>query len=211
LECDASGEGIGAILMQNRHYVSYQSRKMRGPKLVYTIYDKKMLDIMNALDKFRQNLVGAKILVRTNHNSLKYFLEKKDLNERQQKWVRKIQAYDFDIEFVKGKNNVFVDALSRISSFYSMTNISVNWKAHLLVDYSKNKFACELMDGHVQYDSYKIIDDIIDYKGRIFLVPKSLFKVKVLQAFHDSPLAWHQWFVKTYRHVRERFAWKGMK
>jgi hypothetical protein len=63
----------------------------------------------------------------------------------------------------------------------------------------------------VQDDSYRIIDDIIYYKGRIFLVPESLFKVKVLQAFHDSPLAGHQGFIKTYRQVRERFAWKGMK
>jgi hypothetical protein len=62
-----------------------------------------MLAIMHALAKFRQYLVGAKFVVRTDHNSLKYFLDQKDLNERQQKWVSKIQAYDFDIEFVKGK------------------------------------------------------------------------------------------------------------
>lgn len=37
-----------------------------------------------------------------DHNSLKYFLEQ-DLNERQQQWINKIQAYDFDIVYVKGK------------------------------------------------------------------------------------------------------------
>jgi hypothetical protein len=41
LECDASGEGIGAVLMQNRHPIAYESRKLRGPELLYTIYDKK--------------------------------------------------------------------------------------------------------------------------------------------------------------------------
>jgi hypothetical protein len=87
--------------------------------------------------------------VRTDHNILKYFLDQKDLNERQQKWVSKIQAYDFDIEFVKGKNNVVADALSRRPSVYAMTNISADWKAHLLVEYLKNKFACEVMDGQV--------------------------------------------------------------
>jgi hypothetical protein len=106
---------------------------------------------------------------------------------------------------------VVVDALFRRPSVYAMTDISVDWKAHLLVEYSKNKFACELMDGQVQNDSFRIIDDIIYYKGRIFLVPESLFKVKVLQVWHDSPLARHQGFIKTYRQVRERFAWKSMK
>jgi hypothetical protein len=155
-------------------------------------------------------LVGAKFVVRTDHNSLKYFLDQKDLNERQQKWVSKVQAYDFNIEFVKGKNIVVADVLSRRPSVYAMTDISVDWKAHLLVEYSKNKFACELMDGQVQ-DNFRIVDDIIYHKGRIFLVPESTFKTRVLQACHDSPVAGHQGFVKTYKQIRERFAWKGMK
>jgi hypothetical protein len=170
-----------------------------------------MLAIMHALSKFRQYLVGAKFVVRTDHNSLKYFLSQKDLNERQQKWVRKIQAYNFDIEYVKGKNNVVVDALSRRPSAYSMTEISVDWKSQLLVEYSKNRFACELMDGKLQDDRYRVINDIIYYKGRIYLVPESTFKKKVLQAFHDAPMAGHQGFLKTYRQVRERFSWKGLK
>jgi hypothetical protein len=97
MECDASGEGIGAMLMQNRHPIVYERRKLRGPELLYTIYDKEKLAIMHALAKFRKYLVGKKIVVRIDHNSLKYFLDQKDLNERQQKWVSKIQVYEFDI------------------------------------------------------------------------------------------------------------------
>ena len=67
---------------------------------------------MHALAKFRQYLVGNKFVVKIDHNCLRHFLTQKDLNERQQKWLRKIQAYDFDIEYVKGKNNIVADALS---------------------------------------------------------------------------------------------------
>jgi hypothetical protein len=49
-----------------------------------------------------------------------------------------IQAYDFDIEFVKGKKNVVAYALSKRPSVYAMKYISVDWKAHLLVEYSRN-------------------------------------------------------------------------
>jgi hypothetical protein len=125
--------------------------------------------------------------------------------------VRKIQSYDFDIEFVKGKNNVVVDGLSRRPSVYSMTDILVDWKAHILVEYSKNIFACELMDGQVKDDNFRIMDDIIYYKGQIFLIPESTFKAKVLQASHDSPVAGNQGFIKTYRQIWERFTWKGLK
>jgi hypothetical protein len=172
---------IGAILMQNRHPLAYESRKLRGPELLYTIYDKEMLAIMHALAKFREYLVGARFVVKLDHNSLKYFLEQKDLNERQQKWVSRIQAYDFDIEFVKGKNNVVVDALSRRPSIYAVTDVSVDWKDHLVMEYLENQFACQVMDEQIQDDNFRVIDGLIYYKGRIFLVPESAFKAKVFQ------------------------------
>jgi hypothetical protein len=79
------------------------------------------------------------------------------------------------------------------------------------VEYSKNQFSCQLMDGQVQDDNFRIMDDNIYYKGQIFLVLESAFKAKVLQACHDSPVAGHQGFFKTYRQVMERFSWKGLK
>jgi hypothetical protein len=71
VECDVSGEGIGAVLMQNRHPIVYERRKLRGPELLYTIYDKETLAIMHGLAKFMQYLVGEKFVVRIDHNSLK--------------------------------------------------------------------------------------------------------------------------------------------
>ena len=64
--------------------------------------------------------------MRTAHNSLWFFLEQKQLQERQQKWVSKIQAYDFDIEYVKGKNNVVADALSRRPAVLSLMSIDTD-------------------------------------------------------------------------------------
>ena len=66
------------------------------------------------------------------------------------------------------------------------------------------------MDGQIQDDRYRVIDDVIFYKDRVYLVPNSL-KKKILTAVHDSPLTGHQGFFKTYRQIRERFSWKGLK
>ena len=70
-------------LMQHRHPLAYESRKLRGLELLYIIYDKEMLTIMHALAKFRQYLLGTRFVVKSYHNSLKYLLEQKDLNKRQ--------------------------------------------------------------------------------------------------------------------------------
>jgi hypothetical protein len=79
------------------------------------------------------------------------------------------------------------------------------------MEYARDQFACQLLDGQIQDDNFRIINDLISYKGRIFLVPGSAFKAKVLQACHDSPMAGHQGINKMYRQVRERFSWKGLE
>jgi hypothetical protein len=159
--------------------------------MLYSIYDKEMLAIMHALTRFRQYLVGNKFVVKIDHNSLKCFLDQKDLSEHQHKWVTKVQEFEFDIEYVKGKKKIVVDALSRRPVACSLMKISADWKSHLLVEYSKNKFACEVMDGKIQDDQYRVIDDVIFYKDRVYLVPDSGLKNKILTAVHDSPLACH--------------------
>ena len=88
----------------------------------------------------------------------------------------------------------------------------MDWKSELLVECSKSKFACEVMDNNVQNDRYKVVDDdIIYYKDRIYLVPESKLKEKIMKAMHDTPLTGHLGYFETYRKIRERFSWKGLK
>ena len=131
-ECDASREGIGAVLKQGKHPIYFESRNIKPHEKIYYIYDKEMLSIMHSLIKFRQYLVGNKFLVKTDHNSLRYFL-----NERKQKWVSKIQEFNFDIEYVKGNNNVVANSLSRILSL-SLMDVAKDWKVILEVEYAKD-------------------------------------------------------------------------
>lgn len=112
---------------------------------------------------------------------------------------------------MKGKNNVVVDALSRRPATLSLLEISLDWKNYLLVEYSKDRFACEILDGQVQDNRYRVVDEVIYYKDRIYLVPGSKLKEEIMRASHDSPLVGHPGYLKTYRSIRERFSWKGLK
>jgi len=115
------------------------------------------------------------------------------------------------MEYVKGKQNAVVDALSRRREICSLIEISTNWKSHLVVEYSQNKFACEDMDHNTQDDRYKVVDDIIFYKDHIYLVMESTLKENIMESMHNTPLAGHSGYFKTYRKIRESFTWKGLK
>ena len=80
-----------------------------------------------------------------------------------------------------------------------------------MVEYSKDRFACEVLDEQVTDDRYRVMDEVIYFRDMIFLIESSKLKEKILHASHDSPLSGHQGFSKTYRAIRERFSWKGLK
>lgn len=105
--------------------------------------------------------------------------------------MSKLHAYDFDIEYVKGKYNVVADALFRRPTTLSLMSIAPDWRAQLLVEYSKDKFACEILDGLVMDDRFGVMNGVIYYGDRIYFVPNSPLREKILQAAHDSPLVGH--------------------
>lgn len=147
--------------MQDTHPIAFESQKLRGPERTYSIYDKEMLAIMHALAKFKQYLVGSKFSIKTNHNSLKHFLGQRDLNDSQQKWVSKLQAYDYGITYVKGKNNVVVDALSRRPHLSAMIEITEDWRHLISAKYAKDSWASSIMDGTVQDSRYSTVNNLI--------------------------------------------------
>jgi len=81
----------------------------------HKIYDKELLAIVEALDKWQQYLLDAveKFEVWTNHKNLKYFKEPHKLNGRQARWYLKLQDYDFTPQHILGKTNTKADILSR--------------------------------------------------------------------------------------------------
>jgi hypothetical protein len=80
--CDASDYAVGAVLGQSKdkkHYaISYASKTLTGLQLNYITTEKELLTMVFAIEKFRSYLVGAKVIVYTDHAALKYLLTKKD-------------------------------------------------------------------------------------------------------------------------------------
>src|SRR5574338_29466 len=110
---DASGSGLGAVLMQQDQVVAYASRQLKPHETRYATHDLELAAVVYALKLWRHYLLGAKFILYTDHKALKYLFSQKDLNMRQHRWVEFLAAYDLDILYTPGKANKVADALSR--------------------------------------------------------------------------------------------------
>ena len=72
------------------------------------------------------------------------------------------------------------EALSRRPIGLSLMSICHDWKAQLLVEYSKDRRVCDILEGNYVDEHDKVMDEVIYYKGRIFPVLGSQFRECVL-------------------------------
>ena len=122
IETDASGYAIGGVLSQltsddsgRWHPVVFFSRKMIPAETRYETHDGKLLAIIEAFKTWRHYLEGSQheVLVLTDHNNLRRFMDTKSLSSRQVRWAQELSRYHFRIDYRQGKANGAADALSR--------------------------------------------------------------------------------------------------
>jgi hypothetical protein len=111
--CDASGTGLGCVLMQDHRVIAHASRALRVHEQNYPTHDLELAAVIHALKIWRHHLMGAKCHIYTDHKSLKYIFTQADLNMRQRRWLELIKDYDLEVRYHPGKANVVADALSR--------------------------------------------------------------------------------------------------
>ncbi|GKB39076.1 putative reverse transcriptase domain-containing protein, partial [Tanacetum coccineum] len=111
--CDASGIGLGCVLMQRGKVIAYASRQLKIHENNYTTHDLELGAIVFALKIWRHYLYGIKSVIYTDHKSLQHIFSQKELNIRQCRWIELFSDYDCEIRYHPGKANVVADALSR--------------------------------------------------------------------------------------------------
>jgi hypothetical protein len=110
--CDASGTGIGGVLMQEGRVISYSSRQLRRHEEHYPIHDFELAAVVMALRMWYHYLLGNVVHIYMDHKSLKYIFTQLDLNMRQQRWLELIKDYELEVHYHPRKANIVADTLS---------------------------------------------------------------------------------------------------
>lgn len=115
LQTDASGVAMGAVLSnKNNLPVAYASRSLNKAELNYATIEKELLAIVWAVKHFRPYLFGRRFKIVTDHKPLIYLFSHTNPSSRLTKFRLCLEEYDFHVEYIKGRDNVTADALSRI-------------------------------------------------------------------------------------------------
>ena len=93
--------------------VYYASRQMSLAERKYTTTEREALAVIYACKKFRHYLLGYRIIFHTDHDSLKYLVNKPDLSGRIARWIFLLQEFNYEVIVKPEKANANADYLSR--------------------------------------------------------------------------------------------------
>ena len=117
IQTDASKTGLGAVLLQEGQPVGYTSRALIDTKQRYTNIERELLGLVFGLERLHHYTFGHSITIETEHQPLTSIWKKTiaTSSPRLQRLLLRLAQYDVNIEYLRGKENVIVDALSQVT------------------------------------------------------------------------------------------------
>ena len=104
--CDASWVALGVVLGQTRekilHPIYYASKALNESQKNYTVTEQELVAVVFAFENFFSYLLGTRVIVRTDHSYLRYFMANKDAKPRLICWVLLLHEFDFEVKDRKG-------------------------------------------------------------------------------------------------------------
>ena len=128
IQCNASKKGLGAVLLQESKPVMYVSRALTETEQRYSNIERKLLAIVFALERLNHHTFDRTITVQSDHQPLQSIWKKSIVSASprlQRLWLR-LAHYDLNMEFLRRKENIIVDALSGVCPLQSTNSKAID-------------------------------------------------------------------------------------
>ena len=212
VECDASGLGIGAVLMQEGRPIAYFSEKLSGAALKYLTYDKELYALVQALETWQHYLWPKEFVIHTDHESLKHLKGQHKLNKRHARWMEFVETFPYVIRYKQGKENIVADALSRRYVLISTLDAKLLGFEHIKElypldqDFSEEYASCE----KAAHDKFFRHEGFLFRENKLCIPNCSIRDLSVRES-HGGGLMGHFGVAKTLGVLQEHFYWPHMK
>jgi hypothetical protein len=213
VECDASGIGIGGVLMQEGRPVAYFSEKLSGARLNYPVYDKELYALVRVLEVWQHYLWPKEFIIHSDHEALKYLKVQSNLHRRLAKWVEFIESFPYIIMHKRGKENIVADALSRKNMLLTTLDVKLPGLESLCDLYATDHDFAEpyrLCLLRTAWDKFHIHDRYL-FRANKLCVPESSVRLLLLQESHAGGLMGHFGREKTLLMLADHFYWPKMR
>ena len=125
----------------------------------YLTHDLELVAVVFVLKLWRHYLFGSRFEVFSDHKSLKYLFDQKELNARQRRWLELLKDYDFGLNYHPGKANVVADALSRKSLHMSIMMVR---ESEMIEQFRDMSLVCEETSYGVKLGMVKLTSGILN-------------------------------------------------
>ena len=127
VQTDSSGEGLGAVLIQENKPIIFVSRTLTDIEKRYSQIEREFLGVVFGLTRLRRYLIGVRFELQSDCKPIVQLFQKPidSLSNRLQRWLVAIQHYDMKLVHIPGSKNILADALSRNSISDSPTEAEI--------------------------------------------------------------------------------------
>ncbi|KAL2249963.1 UNVERIFIED_CONTAM: Transposon Ty3-G Gag-Pol polyprotein [Sesamum indicum] len=221
VETNASGRGIGAVLMQERRPTTYLNKALAPKNLGLSTYEKEFLALLLAVTKWKHYLQGHHFIIRTDQKSLKHIHDQRVDLVLQQKWVTKLLGLSYEVQYKKGNENRVADALSRVEydaeklENYAISTQIPHWMQELQMSYEGDALFQPVIQAKVldaqSHPEYSYHSGILRKGGKLCVGSNGELRKRIIQTMHDSALRGHSGITGTLQRLKLLFFWPKVK
>ena len=212
LYTDASGDAIGATLLQSHGVIGFATRRLSPVETHYPTFDRECLAIVWALKHYKYLIGEQHVNVSTDHKPLVGWHTRPPVSNRHSRWLVSVQEMDIAMSYIQGSKNVVADFLSRynsVNSIHTICALQFTDNKDDIVAAQTDEFLLSITNKSPTLEVRKVGDVWCEMSlGSPRILLPEQFHSDIIEKIHTLG---HYGNNRTYKTLSRDYYWPGMK